>query len=266
MKLPKYLCPIKKTNLTRLGKDNDGGYVVAKKSIEKSDALISFGISDDWSFEKNFREKKNVTIICFDSSVNLIFWLKRSIKDFIDLLLFRNNPFKVFLNFFTYFQYLIFFSHKNVIHEKKYIAPTQQITTKKKKDSITDLNEILEIYRLKNFFLKIDIEGSEYRILDQILKNEKDITGLVIEFHDCDYHYKKIENFVKNFTLELVHIHVNNYGLIDKFDRPTVLELTFSPKDFNNIRTEVEKEFPVLGLDQPNNKNKQDLPILFEDN
>ena len=74
------------------------------------------------------------------------------------------------------------------------------------------------------------------------------------------------QNFVKNFTLELVHIHVNNYGLIDKFDRPTVLELTFSPKDFNNIRTEVEKEFPVLGLDQPNNKNKQDLPILFEDN
>ena len=266
MKLPKYLCPIKKTNLIRLGRDNDGGYVIAKESIEKSDALIGFGISDDWSFEKNFREKKNVSIMCFDNSVNLTFWLKRYIKDLIDLLLLRNNPFKIFLNFFTYFQYLVFFSQKNVIHEKKYIAPIKQLCPGLKKNSITDLNEIQIKYNLKNFFLKIDIEGSEYRILDQILENEKNLTGLVIEFHDCDYHHKKIEKFIKDCNLELVHIHVNNYGLIDKFDRPTVLELTFSPKDFNNVRTEAEKEFPVLDLDQPNNKKIKDLPIFFEDN
>ena len=37
---------------------------------------------------------------------------------------------------------------------------------------ITDLDNILKNLE-KNFFLKIDIEGSEYRILDQIIKNSK---------------------------------------------------------------------------------------------
>jgi hypothetical protein len=40
----------------------------------------------------------------------------------------------------------------------------------------------------KNIFLKIDIEGSEYLFLQDIIANEERITGMVIELHDVDIH------------------------------------------------------------------------------
>ena len=39
-------------DLIRLGQDNDGGYIVEKQSTKKSKNLVSFGLADDWSFEK----------------------------------------------------------------------------------------------------------------------------------------------------------------------------------------------------------------------
>ena len=41
-------------DLIRLGRNNDGGYLVEKNSLKVSKALISFGLSFDWSFEKDF--------------------------------------------------------------------------------------------------------------------------------------------------------------------------------------------------------------------
>ena len=61
MKLQKIFLPKFKTLLIRLGKDNDGGYCVPKKSVMNSDFLFSFGPNDDWSFEKDFINKNSKT-------------------------------------------------------------------------------------------------------------------------------------------------------------------------------------------------------------
>ena len=42
--LPQYLNIKKKYELIRFGKNNDGGYLIEKNSILKSDVLISAGI------------------------------------------------------------------------------------------------------------------------------------------------------------------------------------------------------------------------------
>ena len=52
--LPKELKPKYCYNLLRLGKNNDGGYLVEKESLLNCESLISCGISLDWSFEKDF--------------------------------------------------------------------------------------------------------------------------------------------------------------------------------------------------------------------
>ena len=58
MYLHKIFKPKKEYELTRLGKKNDGGYLVGIQTVKESQYLISFGIRDDWSFEKDFLKKK----------------------------------------------------------------------------------------------------------------------------------------------------------------------------------------------------------------
>ena len=77
-------------------------------------------------------------------------------------------------------------------------------------------------------------------------------------------HFEKIKKFIDKIELQLVHIHVNNYGMINEFGVPTVIELTFSISRYNRIRDKNNNQFPIIGLDQPNDKSKEDEPIIFE--
>ena len=107
--------------------------------------------------------------------------------------------------------------------------------------------------------LKIDIEGSEYRILDGIIANHKKLSGLVIEFHDCDINLSKIERFIENFDLKLVHIHANNHGLVDLDKKiPLALELTFSK--YCELNDQLNLPHP---LDMRNGNNREEINIEF---
>ena len=55
--IPKYLKPKKEYDLIRLGKDNDGGYLVENGSMNNAKALLTVGLGYDWSFEKDFSQK-----------------------------------------------------------------------------------------------------------------------------------------------------------------------------------------------------------------
>ena len=126
-----------------------------------------------------------------------------------------------------------------------------------------NLKEIFKTRGGGDFFLKMDIEGNEYRVLDDIIENQNNMLGLVIEFHDCDLMQNKINEFIENVDLDLVHIHINNFCSIAKNDFPTVLELTFSSKKYNLKRNIEDIKFPDNEIDQPNNKELEDKEILF---
>ena len=53
----KALRPIQYTDLVRIGRPNDGGYVVPRKIFSLCDGLLSYGINKDWSFERAFWNK-----------------------------------------------------------------------------------------------------------------------------------------------------------------------------------------------------------------
>ena len=263
IKLPIFLRPNFKTELIRIGDKNDGGYCISKLALKETAMLYSFGLSDNWSFEKEFRKKSGAKIICFDRSVTLIFWLKRSIKDIIQVVLRKLSVFETIKRFFTFFNYKLFFSNNEVVHIKKFVGSTEQFETELNDNSIIDIDSILKKWPSKTFFMKVDIEGGEYRVLEEIIKNQEKMTGLAIEFHDCDLMSEKIKIFINKLNLDLVHIHINNYGLIKKNGFPTVMELTFSPKKYNLRRNDNENDFPLKNLDQPNNKNQTDDRVIF---
>ena len=56
--LPLKFKPKYEYEVARLGGDNDGGYLVGKKSIEKSMSLLTLGLGYEWRFEKDYYKLK----------------------------------------------------------------------------------------------------------------------------------------------------------------------------------------------------------------
>ena len=76
LELPLIFRPEKETNFVRLGRNNDGGYIVPVDAAKDSNLLLSFGLDDDWSFEKDFYEINHNQIIVCDASVNFNYWIR----------------------------------------------------------------------------------------------------------------------------------------------------------------------------------------------
>ena len=55
----------------------------------------------------------------------------------------------------------------------------------------------------ENVFLSIDIEGSEYDILQHLHELTDNLVGLNIEFHNVDKNLDKIEKFIKKSNEQL---------------------------------------------------------------
>jgi hypothetical protein len=243
MPLNKLLKPIFETDLIRIGGNNDGGYLIGKKSLINTKILLSIGIANNWRFEKDFILKnKKADLVCYDNQLSLIYLFKYIYINFIKIFNFN------FKNFFCSIRNLfdfLFFLKK--YYTKKFIFGE-------------DFNKIIKNLKKNQIFLKIDIEGNEYRILNEIIKFQNKLSGLVIEFHNIDVHMIQIINFIKKFKLKLIHIHPNNYSEVSYDKNPLTIEITFEK---NPIKINDFKSLPHP-LDQKNNPTKNDIKIKFK--
>lgn len=174
-------------NKVRLGRKNDGGYVIAELPLEY-DCLLSCGISDDISFEVDFMRKyPNVPCYAFDGTIDKLPQLPEDIA-------------------------------KNFHYVKKNIGG---VTT----DNQTNLKEYLKKYN--NVFVKMDIEGYEYIWLESLNFGElKKIKQFVVEFHHPFSHKNENMNKLLYYH-RLIHFHPNNCcGCLDaeyrEPDTPTI--------------------------------------------
>ena len=106
---------------------------------------------------------------------------------------------------------------------------------------------------------KIDIETSEYRILDELIENQEKFTGIAIEFHDVDLHLDKILKFITSLNMTLVHIHPMNQALTVN-GTPIQIELSFA-KNPKKIGENTKIPHP---LDMPGDPSFEDIPLKFE--
>ena len=67
-------------DLRRIGSNHDGGYLIENSSLENAEFLISFGISTNWDFEKDFIKYKNINFLAFDGSIDEKFGRKMKKK------------------------------------------------------------------------------------------------------------------------------------------------------------------------------------------
>jgi hypothetical protein len=216
----------------RLGRNSDGGYIINELIEKNSRRLISLGMADEDSFEKDwvFRHPEK-PVEAYDGSTKCG-------------ALCLDNPNKV--------NKTIFYTQQNIGYNNHDIP----------------LNVILD--EKPGVLLKVDIEYNEYSIFEHA--NLDNITGLVLEVHGLDdecTRNKLVELLHTKFNnLVLFHIHGNSCG--DTFDYqidnikipnfPRLLELSFVNK---TLVTEVSLEtnkFPVTNLDFSNGLN-EDLDL-----
>ena len=81
MSLPIEFKPKKNFSLIRLGRNNDGGYLIGNNTIKNTKSLLSLGILDDCSFENDFKKKNSVEIFCFDLIDYKSYWIRRIYND-----------------------------------------------------------------------------------------------------------------------------------------------------------------------------------------
>ena len=233
--LPRIFEPFYCSGLIRIGKDHDGGYLVNKEDISKSKSLLSFGINDDWSFEEQFLGINNCPLYGYDNSVN-------------DDMLKGKNLQEAHQKFFQGTKH----------HISKNVGKYNTINEISFKDTLENKGS--------DIFLKCDIEGSEYDILDDIISNTKLFSAIVMEFHEINNFAKfnELTHFISKIDQKLVHIHINNYTYLEigkgQSYVPSVIELTFTSSP--NISYKRNIKLPNV-LDMPNCPERDDFAIVF---
>ncbi len=211
--------------LIRLGKDNDGGYIVPEIALKKAEALIGYGISTDISFEEQFSEIYHKPSYGFDCTITNI-TIQNKLTTFIP---------------------------QCIKNSKNHSLPEQWVSFDKQLNYLNLEN--------KKIFIKIDIEGNEYDIIDDVLENAKNITGIAMEVHFFTKleDFKKANDLITKLTKDflLVHYHGNAYAtkvfrasnLLGVMTR--AMELTFINKNLVD-RYEISlKQKSPLEIDMP---------------
>ena len=258
-----FLKAVKTPNLVRLGRTHDGGYVVDSEIIKQCNILITFGLGPDWSFELDYIKKnKEIEIYVYDHTVSSYPYIKEVIKYFRRFLTLRAT-FESVANRIKYLSsYIGFLNLKNVHYFKEKITyPIQnKIDTDVKK-------AFSRVDKSGDVVLKCDIDGDEYKVVDEILKFSSRIKMLVFEFHLVDNNeenfYKSIKKIKEYF--EIIHIHGNNHFPKLNSGLPFILEITLINKKLAPKNPEHISNFPIQGLDYPNNPHKEDLVFSFEE-
>jgi hypothetical protein len=255
-----YLTPVKISKLIRLGNNKDGGYVVSKLAVKKTDTLISLGLGDNFTFEKDFLyHKKKANIYVYDHTVNYFFFYKKIFKTLKRIFYFKANIFDLINKVINLFEYYFFF--KDNIRHLKF-----EIVSKILESRQTNLKDIFNKIESKNVILSIDIEGGEYKIIKDLVGFKERINLVVIEFHNTFVQRKQFKRliFLLKRYFNIIHIHGNNHEPIATDGLPIVLELTFlNKKKFIINNKNFKKKFPINQLDYPNVPLTKDYRLNF---
>ena len=250
--------PVACDELSRVGNRNDGGYVVPLQAVTATGALLSFGLSHDWTFERDFKHRNPGAIVhCYDHTVSLRTAFLYSLGQLAAFLV--RFKARYLRRAFTWIDYLAFF-RTDKVHFR------QRVWRDREGDSVTTDDAFGRLPANCQVFVKMDIEGSEYRVLDDLLRHSDRIVALAIEFHDIDVVTELFNDLVEKIKRDfyIVHIHGNNMGGIAPFNFPIAPEITFLNKRFfNSVPPPSRLRYPVQGLDRPNHPGLPDFAFEF---
>jgi hypothetical protein len=251
----KFLQPNIIPEVSRIGNCADGGYAMSRSAIENSNALLSLGLGENWSFEKAFSKiNKNAPIDIYDHTVSLHFFVSKVIKGIVKFLLFKDSFSNLSARAKRLHEYF-FFWIKNSQNKHHQICISE-----------ASLSAALSGYKNSEVLgLKVDIEGSEWEILNLIALNKDRFEFVLIEIHDFDRHVELLRDFLRDLSGQFVlaHLHANNFETLGSNGFPRVFEITLLRRSVTTNPVGYRSELPISGLDVPNAKHRPDFLIVF---
>ena len=155
-----------------------GGFYICPELLNENSILYSFGIGEDMSFDNTIIKNHNCHVFGFDPTPKSINWVKNQrLNDNFHFYEFGINDKSGFIEFYL---------PKNSEHVSGSIITQKNIDVMKKVNvEMKSLADIMNELGHKHIdVLKMDIEGSEYDVIDNILDSKISITQILIEFHD----------------------------------------------------------------------------------
>ncbi|MCW0220564.1 MAG: hypothetical protein OJI67_19715 [Prosthecobacter sp.] len=219
------------SDLIRLGRNHDGGYVVTAKMLHESSVLFSYGVGRDVSFEEDYTKATGKRAFLFDHTVT---------------------------------------SLPLAYAELSRLVFVQEGLSAVKEECKAPFGEHLMRFGFtaSRVLLKMDIEGGEYDVMLSLLSGNIELmAGFVIEFHalarlDNRRRLFQIIKLMKSHFF-VVHVHGNNCGRLFQLcdiDFPMTIEVTFA-RGFATALS--SRHYPIVGLDYPNAKCHPDYPLPF---
>ena len=155
---------------------NYGGWDVVEDNLNSTSVVYSFGVGEDASFDLSLINKFKLTVHAFDPTPKSVEWVRNTITtsnfvfheygiaDFDGEI--RFNPPKNI----NHVSHSILTSHG--MSSRSILVPVKKITT-----ILSELcNDSVDIF-------KMDIEGAEYQVINDILKSNFRPKQLLVEFH-----------------------------------------------------------------------------------
>ncbi len=158
---------------------NYAGFFVNPDLIHKNSIVYSIGIGENISFDLDIIQNHNCQVFAFDPTPKSINWVKQ--QGVISNFNFNNYGISDKTG------YVDFFLPKNPEHVSGSIHNESSCVNENSKVSVpmktlSDITNELGHNRID--VLKMDIEGSEYDVIDDILNSKIEIHQILIEFHD----------------------------------------------------------------------------------
>lgn len=258
----RWLAPVD-CELVRLGRSGDGGYVLAAESLKKSEALISLGISSEWSFDTDFLAvKRNCQYIACDRGTGFIVNFVSAVRSIFRALDWENMARSIRVAF----RFLKLVPPKPFSSNRRFYRKWVRSVVVDRKRDVLFGSVLNSLHNRSNVLLKMDIDGGEYEIIPELARIEGEhpgmFSGIVMEIHDVLAREAELTSSMKALLAHfgVVHVHVNNWIPI-RGDFPDFIEVALAPKVM--LRGKRSLPRPNHLLDTPNKPLLPDIDLIF---
>jgi hypothetical protein len=266
------------SDLVRVGRKADGGYLVPRNVLSDITGCLSFGLGAEWSFETNLLELnagrvKPDQIIFFDASIstigllnNIAYMARRTIYELRirrpkSERKFRLEDLKRSLIALVLYVPTFRIPKSRMRHIRKYVTHDA-----KNKNEISYHEALGYRENPVQTLIKIDIEGGEWDLLRDFSDVAKlaDSPALIVEFHDTRRpEFLKVVSMIKEYFW-IAHIHGNTSDRATEEGMPLYLEMTFVNKRYPPSGG-IRRKLPIDGLDFPVRTGEAPHEFQFND-